>query len=164
MHSGVIDTAVQICKFKKISAESLTPLCKYDTAVTFDVIFARLWLSLKGISIEKTYIGQLSYTIPITFTNKKWGLTRDRFLSQRSHWPVYQGPRGSCLMKKNQRSKISCQGPFNYSTTVWLTYFIQISGTGPTVFAHRILFNVSVCQIDGLIYKIFVKFHKVYLQ
>jgi hypothetical protein len=29
---------------------------------------------------------------------------------------VYQGPRGSCLMKikKKQRSKISCQGPFNY--------------------------------------------------
>jgi hypothetical protein len=50
-----------------------------DSAVTFDVIFARLWLPLKGISIEKTYIGQLSYTIPITFTHKKWGLTRDRF-------------------------------------------------------------------------------------
>jgi hypothetical protein len=67
MHSGVIDTAV-IC-----TAESWTPLCKYDTAVTFDIIFARLWLPLKGISIEKT------------FTHKKWGLTRDRFLSKRSH-------------------------------------------------------------------------------
>jgi hypothetical protein len=61
------------------TTESLTPLCKYDTPVTFDVIFARLWLPLKGISIEKTYIGQLSYTIPITFTHKKWGLTRGRF-------------------------------------------------------------------------------------
>jgi hypothetical protein len=40
---------------------------------------------LKGISIKKTYIGQLSYTIPITFTHKKWGLTRDSFLSQQSH-------------------------------------------------------------------------------
>jgi hypothetical protein len=48
MHSGVNDSAVTF------TAESLTPLCKYDTAVTFDVIFARLWLSLKGISIEKT--------------------------------------------------------------------------------------------------------------
>jgi hypothetical protein len=76
MHSGVIDTSVHV------TAESLTPLCKYDTAVTFDIIFARLWLSLKGISIVKTYIGQLSYTMPITFTHKKWGLTRDRFLSQ----------------------------------------------------------------------------------
>jgi hypothetical protein len=41
----------------------MTPLCKYDNAVTFDIIFARLWLPLKGISIEKTYIGKLSYTI-----------------------------------------------------------------------------------------------------
>jgi hypothetical protein len=73
MHSGVIDTAMTC------TAVSMTPLCKYDTAVTFDVLFARLWLPLKGISIEKTYIGQLSYTIPITFTHKKWGLTRDRF-------------------------------------------------------------------------------------
>jgi hypothetical protein len=45
-------------------------LCKYDTAVTLDLIFERLWLPLKGISIEKTYIGKLSCTtgIPITFT------------------------------------------------------------------------------------------------
>jgi hypothetical protein len=59
MHSGVIDAAVTC------TTESLTPLCKYDSAVTFDIIFARLWLPLKGISIEKTYlyIGQLSYTI-----------------------------------------------------------------------------------------------------
>jgi hypothetical protein len=80
VHSGVIATAVIG------TAELLTPLCKYDTAMTFGIIFSRLWLPLKGISIEKTYIGQLSYTIPITFTHKKWGLTRDHFLSQRSHW------------------------------------------------------------------------------
>jgi hypothetical protein len=54
MHSGVIDSAVMY------TAESLTPLCKYDTTVTFDIIFARIWLPLKGIYIEKTYIGQLS--------------------------------------------------------------------------------------------------------
>jgi hypothetical protein len=59
MHSKVIDSAV-IC-----TAESLTPLCKYDTTVTFYIIFARLWLLLKGIFIEKTNIGQLSYTIPV---------------------------------------------------------------------------------------------------
>jgi hypothetical protein len=68
------------------TAESLTALCKYDTAVTFNIIFSRIWLPLKGISIEQKYIAQLSYTIPITFTHKKWGLTRDRSLSQRSHW------------------------------------------------------------------------------
>jgi hypothetical protein len=28
----------------------------------------------------------VSCTIPITFTHKIWGLTRDRFLSQRCHW------------------------------------------------------------------------------
>jgi hypothetical protein len=69
VHSGVIDTAVQIW-----------------LRCDFWLLFARLWLPLKGISIEKTYIGQLSYTIPITFTHKKWGLTWDRFLSQRCHW------------------------------------------------------------------------------
>jgi hypothetical protein len=37
--------------------------------VTFDVIFARLWLPLKRISIEKAYIGQLSYTIPVMGTH-----------------------------------------------------------------------------------------------
>jgi hypothetical protein len=91
LHSGVIDSAVITksifsANTNPCTAESLTPLCKYDTAVTFDVIFARLWLPLKRISIEKTYIGQLSYTIPITFTHKKWGLASDRFLSQQSHW------------------------------------------------------------------------------
>jgi uncharacterized protein (UPF0179 family) len=46
VHSGVTDSAVTC------TAESLTPLCKYGTAVTFDITFARLWLPLKGISIE----------------------------------------------------------------------------------------------------------------
>jgi hypothetical protein len=84
-----------------ISAESLTPLwhaqrshwhrCDMhswviDTAVTLDIIIARLWLPLKEITIKKAYIGKLSYTIPITFTHTKWGLTRNRFLTQRSHW------------------------------------------------------------------------------
>jgi hypothetical protein len=53
-------------------------MCKYDTAVTLDLIFQRLWLPLKRISIEKTHVGKLSSTIPITFTHKIWGLTRDR--------------------------------------------------------------------------------------
>jgi hypothetical protein len=72
LHSGVIDSTV-IC-----TAESLNPLCKNDTAVTLALIFNWLWLPLKGISIEKTYIGKLSCTIPITLTQKIWGLTRDR--------------------------------------------------------------------------------------
>jgi hypothetical protein len=44
-----------------------------------DLIFEWLWLPLKGISIEKTYIGKLTYTISITFTHKIWGLTKDLF-------------------------------------------------------------------------------------
>jgi hypothetical protein len=55
----------------------MTPLCKYDTAVTLDLIFQRFWLLLKGISIEKTYTGKLSYTISKAFTQKIWGLTSD---------------------------------------------------------------------------------------
>jgi hypothetical protein len=91
--------------------------------VTFNIIFARLWLPLKGISVEKTYIGQLSYTIPITFTHKKWGLTRDRFLQSRfsrrilihiekGFNPCLRGVEGVVWWKKKQRSKIRCQGPF----------------------------------------------------
>jgi hypothetical protein len=49
MHSGVIDSAVTKVGDYKVDFI----VCKYDTAVTFDVIFARLWLPLKGISIEK---------------------------------------------------------------------------------------------------------------
>jgi hypothetical protein len=40
------------------TAVSMTPLCKYDQAVVLDLIFERLWLPLKGISIEKTYTGK----------------------------------------------------------------------------------------------------------
>jgi hypothetical protein len=35
------------------TAVSMTPLCKYDIAVTMDLIFERLWLPLKGMSKEK---------------------------------------------------------------------------------------------------------------
>jgi hypothetical protein len=81
-HRGVIDAAVTC------TAVSLTPLCKYDTAVTLDLIFERLWLPLKGITIKKIYIGKLS-CIPITFTQKIWGLTRYRFLSQQCHLDAF---------------------------------------------------------------------------
>jgi hypothetical protein len=57
MHSGVIDR----CDMHS---------GVIDTAVTLDLIFEWLWLPLKGISIEKTYIGKLAYTISITFTQK----------------------------------------------------------------------------------------------
>jgi hypothetical protein len=62
----------------------MTPLCKYDTAVTLDLIFQRLWLPLKGISKKHTQV--LQYTKSIAFTQKIWGLTRDRFWSQWCHW------------------------------------------------------------------------------
>jgi hypothetical protein len=65
---------------------SLTPLWKYDTTVTLDLIFEWLWLPLTGMFIEKTCIGKLSCTIPLTFKQKYRGVTRDRFLSQRCHW------------------------------------------------------------------------------
>jgi hypothetical protein len=49
--------------------------------VTLDLIFERLWLPLKGISIEKTYIGKLSCTITITLTQRIRRLTRgDEFI------------------------------------------------------------------------------------
>jgi hypothetical protein len=42
----------------------------YDTAVPFD----RLWLLSKGMSVEKTYKGNLSYN---KFTQKIWGVNKD---------------------------------------------------------------------------------------
>jgi hypothetical protein len=42
--------------------------------VTLGLIFKWLWLPLKGISIEKTFIGKLPCTIPITFTHKIRGV------------------------------------------------------------------------------------------
>jgi hypothetical protein len=57
----------------------MTPLCKYDTGVTLDIIFDQLWLPLKGISMAKTYIEKLSNTISINFTHKIWGLNKDLF-------------------------------------------------------------------------------------
>jgi hypothetical protein len=113
---------------------------QYDTAVTLDLIFEWFWLPLKGISIEINIHKQI-YTISITFTQKIWGFTKDRFCHSgvidtavtkivdfivdflrefeaifKKALPVYQWPRESCLMKKNQRSKISCQGPFKTDT------------------------------------------------
>jgi hypothetical protein len=92
LHSSVIDTVVKptYCRiFSQIiwhtvfiwksdsaahrTAVSVTLLCKYDTAVTLGLTFKRLWLPLKGISMEKTYIGKLSCSITITFTQKIWG-------------------------------------------------------------------------------------------
>jgi hypothetical protein len=52
------------------SAVSVTPLVRYDTAGAGDLEFERLWLPLKGISIEKTYIGKLYYPIAIAITQK----------------------------------------------------------------------------------------------
>jgi hypothetical protein len=38
-----------------------------------------LWLLLKGIPIEKSYIGKLYYTISTKFIQKYGGLTKDHF-------------------------------------------------------------------------------------
>jgi hypothetical protein len=54
----------------KSTTVSLTPLCQYDTTVTGDLEFERLWLHLKRISIKKAYIGKLYYPIAITITQK----------------------------------------------------------------------------------------------
>jgi hypothetical protein len=83
VHSGVIDTAVTC------TAESLTPLWRVQRSHWLRCVnMTPLWLltsSLPGSGYfyreylsKKTYIGQLSYTISITFIHKKWGLN--------SHW------------------------------------------------------------------------------
>jgi hypothetical protein len=46
-----------------------------DSAVTFDIIFTTFEGNIYQKNIHS--LGQLSYTIPITFTHQKGGLTRD---------------------------------------------------------------------------------------
>jgi hypothetical protein len=68
-HSGIIDTAVPIwhrCDFGPHIREALA--------------------TFKGNICKKTYIGKLSCTVPVTFTQKILGLTRDR-----SRIQMYQG-------------------------------------------------------------------------
>jgi hypothetical protein len=48
----------------------MTPLTKMDTADQGTSKFSVLWLLLKGIPIEKSYIGKLYYIISTTFTQK----------------------------------------------------------------------------------------------
>jgi hypothetical protein len=44
-----------------------------DTAGAEDLEFERLWLTLKGISIKKSYIGKFYYPLAITITQKYRG-------------------------------------------------------------------------------------------
>jgi hypothetical protein len=39
--------------YAAVTCTAVTSLCKYNTAVTLDFIFERLWLPFKGISIKK---------------------------------------------------------------------------------------------------------------
>jgi hypothetical protein len=76
---GVNDTADQWW------VVSMTPLTKIYTADQGTSKFRVLWLLLKGIPIEKSYIGKLNYTISTTFIQKIWGLTKDHFCGQQCH-------------------------------------------------------------------------------
>jgi hypothetical protein len=64
---GVNDTA------DRWWAMSMTPLTKIDTTDQGTSKFRMLWLLLKGIPIEKSYIGKLFYTISTTFIQKYGG-------------------------------------------------------------------------------------------
>jgi hypothetical protein len=69
------------CLFKGTLTRDFLPLF-----FSSNNIFEWLWQPLKRISIEKTYIGKLTYTISITFTHKNMGVNLGSFLSQRCHW------------------------------------------------------------------------------
>jgi hypothetical protein len=68
MVGGVNDTADQRW------ALSMTPLTKIDTADQGTSKFSMLWLLLKGIPIEKSYIDKLYYTISTAFIQKIRGI------------------------------------------------------------------------------------------
>jgi hypothetical protein len=91
------------------SAVSMTPLTKIDTADQGTSKFTMLWLLLKQIPIEKSYIGKLYYTISTTFIQKIWGLTKDHFVvsgvidtadHQKSLFPGQISPRMRSHMQK----------------------------------------------------------------
>jgi hypothetical protein len=69
--SGVIDSAV-MCTVKSLTTLWLAQWSHWLRCANMTL----LWLLT---SSWKTYIGQLSYTIPITFTHTKWELTWDGF-------------------------------------------------------------------------------------
>jgi hypothetical protein len=95
--------------YKEIWLGCTQPSGVFDTSVTLDLIFERLWLPLKGISIEKNIV-KLFCTIPITFTHidtavKKigdvivgWFSSRIRSNIQKGFNPCIWGPWGSWFM------------------------------------------------------------------
>jgi hypothetical protein len=66
----------------KNSAVSLTKIDTHDQGTSK---FSMLWLLLKGIPIEKSYISKLYSTISTKFIQKIWGLTTDHFCGQQYH-------------------------------------------------------------------------------
>jgi hypothetical protein len=120
MHSGIITPLwhAKQCQWHRCDMQSSVN----DSAVQiwyrcdFGLHIRSALATFKVNIYRKIYIGKLSYTVSITFTHKIWGLTKDRFFSQRCPWHrwfhsrfswrirsnVYQEPRGSCLMKKKR--------------------------------------------------------------
>jgi hypothetical protein len=80
LHSGTNDTA-ETC-----TEVSMTPLCKCDTAVTFGThIRVALATFKENINLKNIHRKIFLHYIYNIHT-KIWGLTEDRFLSQRCHW------------------------------------------------------------------------------
>jgi hypothetical protein len=80
LHSHVNDTAVTC------TAVSITLLCKYDARCDFGPHIREALATFKGNIYQKNIHRQivLHYTTHPILTHKKiWGLTRERFLSQR---------------------------------------------------------------------------------
>jgi hypothetical protein len=120
----------------KNSAVSLTPLTKIDTADQGTSKFSVLWLLLNGIPIEKSYIGKLYYTtyihtknMGVNYGSLLWSavsltpLTTKKVEFIVEYLRKYKaickkaltcvsGAQLELFDEKNQRSKISWQGPF----------------------------------------------------
>jgi hypothetical protein len=78
---------------RRFSVTCLTPLwpalrCANMTPLWLLTYLCEALANFKGNIYRKNIHRPivLHYTVPITFTYKKWGLTRDRFLSQQGHW------------------------------------------------------------------------------
>jgi hypothetical protein len=143
MHSGVIDSAVMCTAESWTPlwhaqwshwhrcADMQILKCKYDTAVTFEYNLCRALATFKGNIYRKNIHRSIVLHYTYNLHTQKWGLTRDRWLrcdknrrllsrfSRRILIHIEKGINpcirglGGVVWWKNQRSKISCQGPFN---------------------------------------------------
>jgi hypothetical protein len=138
MHIGVIDSAVPIwhrCDFRHNLCEALATFKGniYRKNIHRPIVLHYTY----NFHTQKMGVNWRSFFVTAESLTPLWQKSAITKLITHPYWkrlkPVSHGPRGSCLIKKNQRSKISCQGPFkncDCSTYISSKHFKKCSGSG----------------------------------